>query len=182
MSIATSEVAVPYAQALLSIAQSKNSVDELSQTAGEFLKLMKESDELSQFLANPIADKDAKRGVINKVLGDDANVQMKNFMMLLVDKGRIALVEPVLEQFQSQVRELKQTVLAKVISAVELTDEQKDTVRQKVQRMTEAKSVELETRVDEDLIGGVIIQIGSQVLDASIRGQLRRISLQLGVS
>lgn len=182
MSIATSEVAAPYAQALLSIGQSKNTVDELSQTAGELLNLLKESEELSAFLANPITDKDAKKGVLNKVLGDDANVQMKNFLMLLVDKGRIYLVTPILQEFQSRVRELNQTVLAEVISAVELTDEQKDTVRQKVQSMTEAKSVELETRIDSDLIGGVIIQIGSQVLDASIRGQLRRISLQLGAS
>ena len=97
MSIATSQVAAPYAQALLSIAKSKDSVETLSQTAGELLSLMKESDELSQFLSNPIADKEAKRGVIKKVLGDDANVQMKNFMMLLVDKGRIALVKPILE-------------------------------------------------------------------------------------
>lgn len=181
MSIATSEVASPYAQALLSIAQSKNSIDELNQTAGEFLALLKGSDELSQFLANPIANKEAKRGVINKVLGDDANQQMKNFMMLLVDKSRIALVQPILEEFRSLVRALQQTVLAEVISAVELTDEQKETVRQKVQGMTKAKSVELSTQVDSDLIGGVIVKIGSKVLDASIRGQLRRIGLQLGV-
>ncbi|MGC1306169.1 MAG: ATP synthase F1 subunit delta [Phormidesmis sp.] len=182
MSIATSEVAAPYAQALLSIAQSKDTVDELSQTASDLLNLLKESNELSSFIANPITDKDAKKGVLRKVLGDDANVQMKNFLMLLVDKGRIYLITPILQEFQSRVRELKQTVLAEVTSAVELTDEQKDTVRQKVQGMTAAQSVELETRIDPELIGGVIIQIGSQVLDASIRGQLRRISLQLGAS
>ena len=182
MSMATSEVAAPYAQALLSIAKSKNSVDEFNQTAGDFLNLLAESNELSQFLASPIANKEAKRGVINQVLGDDANPQMKNFMMLLVDKGRIIVVQPILETFRALVRDLQQTVLAEVVSAVELTDEQKETVRQKVQGMTNAQSVELSTQVDPDLIGGVIVKIGSKVLDASIRGQLRRIGLQLGVS
>jgi len=182
MSMATSEVAAPYAQALLSIAQSKDAIDHISGNAGDFLNLLKESSELSDFLANPIASKDAKKGVLQKVLADDVNPQMKNFLLLLVDKGRIYLAEPILKAFQARVREIKQTVLAEVISAVELSDEQKETVRQKVQSMTEAKSVELETRIDSDLIGGVIIQIGSQVLDASIRGQLRRIGLQLGVS
>ncbi len=180
MSTATSQVAAPYAQALLSIAQSKDSVDELSNTATEILALMKQSDELSAFLTNPIANSDAKKGVLNQILGDDANLQMKNFLMLLVDRGRIYLVGPILQQFQAKVRDLNKTVLAEVTSAIELTDEQKESVRQKVQGMTQAKSVELETSVDPDLIGGVIIQIGSQVLDASIRGQLRRISLQLG--
>ncbi len=182
MSIATSEVAAPYAQALLSIAKSKDSVDELSQIAADLLSLLDESANLSGFLENPIANTDAKKGVLNQVLGDNANAQMKNFLMLLVDKGRIYLVKPILQQFQAQVRELKQTVLAEVISAIELSDEQKETVRQKVQGMTKASAVELETKVDPDLIGGVIIQIGSQVLDASIRGQLRRIGLQLGAS
>ena len=182
MSTATSLVAAPYAQALLSIAQSKDSVDELSKTAGDILNLIKGSDDLSAFLINPIANSDAKKGVLNQILGDDANLQMKNFLMLLVDRGRIYLAEPILQQFQAKVRELNQTVLAEVTSAIELTDEQKETVRQKVQGMTQAKSVELESRVDADLIGGVIIQIGSQVLDASIRGQLRRISLQLGAT
>ena len=182
MSTATSEVAAPYAQALLSIAQSKDQVDEISQQAGDLLNLLKTSDDLSAFLANPVTAGEAKKGVLTKVLGDDANQQMKNFLMLLVDKGRIYLAEPVLQEFQARVRELKQTVLAEVISAIELTDEQKETVRQKVVSMTDAQSVELESRVDPDLIGGVIIQIGSQVLDASVRGQLRRIGLQLGVS
>ncbi|MEL6488908.1 MAG: ATP synthase F1 subunit delta [Cyanobacteria bacterium J06634_6] len=182
MSIATSEVAGPYAQALLSIAKSKDSVDDLSKIAADMLNLLKESEGLRDFLENPIANADAKKGVLNKILGDDANQQMKNFLMLLVDRGRIYLVEPILQQFQAQVRELKQTVLAQVTSAIELTDEQKETIRQKVKGMTDAKSVELETSIDGDLIGGVIVEIGSQVLDASIRGQLRRIGLQLGAS
>ncbi|MEL6472414.1 MAG: ATP synthase F1 subunit delta [Cyanobacteria bacterium J06623_4] len=182
MSIATAEVAAPYAQALLSIAKSKDSVDDLSRIAAELLTLLKESDALSTFLGNPVANSDAKKGVLTQVLGEDTNPQMKNFLMLLVDRGRIYLLEPILQQFQAQVRELKQTVLAQVTSAIELTDEQRETVRQKVQSITNAKAVELETSLDPDLIGGVIIQIGSQVLDASIRGQLRRIGLQLGVS
>ncbi|MGB7085376.1 MAG: ATP synthase F1 subunit delta [Phormidesmis sp.] len=180
--MATSEITSPYAQALLSIAQTKDSVDELSQSASDLLSLLKDSNDLSAFLANPLPPSDAKKSVIAKVLGDNTNLQMKNFLMLLVDKGRISMIEPILQQFQTQVRELKQAVLAEVISAVELNDEQKETVRQKVLSMTQANSVELETRIDPDLMGGVIIQIGSQVLDASIRGQLRRIGLQLGAS
>jgi F-type H+-transporting ATPase subunit delta len=182
MSTATSEIAAPYAQALLSIAQDTNQVDELGAIAADFLNLLRESEDLSAFLTNPIANSEAKKGVLKQVLGEDTNPQMKNFLMLLVDRGRIYLVEPILQQFQAKVRELNQVVLAEVTSAVELTDEQKETVRQKVQGMTQARSVEIVSRIDPELIGGVIIQIGSQVLDASIRGQLRRIGLQLGAS
>lgn len=182
MSVATSEVAAPYAEALLSVAKKNDSIDSLSQAAAEIISLLENSEELSDFLANPISSNEVKKGVLDKVLGESSNPQMRNFLMLLVDRGRIYLLEPILQAFQAQVRELKQTVLAEVTSAVELSDEQKEAVRQKVQSMTEANAVELKTSVDPDLIGGVVIQIGSQVLDASIRGQIRRIGLQLGVS
>ena len=101
MSIATSEVAAPYAQALLSVAKSNDCVDQISQTAADLLSLLKESQDLSAFFANPVAAAEAKRGVVNQVLGDDANPQMKNFLLLLVDRGRIYLIEPILQQFQA---------------------------------------------------------------------------------
>jgi len=76
-------------------------------------------------------------------------------------------------------RQLNQTVLAEVISAVPLTEAQQQAIIQKVIAISNARQVELETKVDSELIGGVIIKVGSQVIDASIRGQLRRLSLRL---
>ena len=89
---------------------------------------------------------------------------------------------PILSQYRALVREVNQTVLAEVSSAIELSDEQKESIRQKVVSMTDAKAVELSTNVDDSLLGGVIIKIGSQVIDASLRGQLRRIGIQLGAA
>jgi F-type H+-transporting ATPase subunit delta len=69
--------------------------------------------------------------------------------------------------------------LADVTSTIELNEAQRQAVIQKVKEMTQAAEVDLDTKIDPDLIGGVIIKIGSQVLDASIRGQLRRIGVSL---
>ncbi|MEO1181392.1 MAG: ATP synthase F1 subunit delta, partial [Cyanobacteria bacterium J06636_28] len=95
-------------------------------------------------------------------------------------RGRVALLMPILNQFQAMVRDINQTVLAEVSSAIELSDAQKDSVRQRVISMTGARAVELSTELDASLLGGVIIKVGSQVVDASLRGQLRRIGIQLG--
>jgi F-type H+-transporting ATPase subunit delta len=100
--------------------------------------------------------------------------------MLLVDRGRIVFLPDVLEQYKQLTRKLKQTVLAEVTSAVELNEGQQEGIRQRVLGMTQAQQVELDIRIDPDLIGGVIIKVGSQVVDASLRGQLRRISVRLG--
>jgi F-type H+-transporting ATPase subunit delta len=76
-------------------------------------------------------------------------------------------------------RQLKQIALAEVISAVRLTEAQQQAVKDRVIALTNAREVELDTKIDRELIGGVIIRVGSQVIDASLRGQLRRISLRL---
>lgn len=181
-SIVTSEVAEPYARALLSLTQDSGSTDEVNGLAGGVLEILAQSQELADFLANPIASAEAKKGVIRRVLGDSTNSIFLNFLLLLVDRSRIALLMPILGQFQALVREVNQTVLAEVSSAVELSDAQKDSIRQRVMAMTNARAVELSTSLDASLLGGVIIKVGSQVVDASLRGQLRRIGIQLGTA
>jgi F-type H+-transporting ATPase subunit delta len=69
--------------------------------------------------------------------------------------------------------------LAEVTAAVQLTEAQEETLKQKVQNLTQSQSVELSVKINPDLIGGVIIKVGSQIIDASIRGQLRRLSTSL---
>lgn len=181
-SIVATEIAEPYARALLSVTQEAGSTDAVNAAASELLTLLNESDELADFLASPLASPDAKKGVIRQVLGEDANPSLANFLQLLVDRGRAALLIQVLEQYKSLVREVNQTVLAEVTSAIKLSDSQKESIRQKVAAMTGANAVELNTEIDADLLGGVIIKVGSQIVDASLRGQLRRIGVQLGAA
>lgn len=179
-SIISSEVAEPYAQALMSLAQSQNLTDSFGENFRSLESLMAESPEFKDFIANPVIDGEDKKAVLKRVMGEDANPYLTNFLMLLVDKRRIVFLEQIINQYLSLLRELNQTALAEVISARELSESQRNAVVDRVKDMTNARDVELKTSVDPDLIGGVIIKVGSQVIDASIRGQLRRLSVSLG--
>lgn len=181
-SVITSEVSEPYARALLSITQGNGTTDAVNASAEGVLELLEQSQELVDFFANPLTSADAKKGVIRKVLGDSADSNFLNFLQLLVDRGRAALMVPILSQYRALVREVNQTVLAEVSSAVELSAVQRDSICQKVVAMTGARAVELSTSLDASLLGGVIIKVGSQVVDASLSGQLRRIGIQLGAA
>ena len=174
-----SEVGEPYAQALMSLAEQNDLTNQFGDTFRSLSSLLSESREFRDFVLNPVVKGEDKKAVLKQVLGNDANPYLVNFMMLLVDKRRIVFLEPIVEQYLSLLRKLNQTVLAEVISATELSDEQKQNVIGKVKSLTEAHDVELKTSVDPDLIGGVIIKVGSKVIDASISGQLRRISISL---
>lgn len=175
----SSEIAEPYAQALMSVAQQNNLTEQFGDNFRQLISLMEESEEFSAFVANPIIKAEDKKSVLRRVMGDSANPYLINFLMLLIDKRRIIFLKQVAEQYLNLLRKLNQTVLAEAIAAKELTDSQKQAVIDRVKAISKAQNVELKTSVDPSLIGGVVIKIGSQVIDASLRGQLRRISMSL---
>ncbi|MEA5575378.1 ATP synthase F1 subunit delta [Anabaena sp. UHCC 0451] len=176
---ATAEVAQPYAQALLSIAQSHNLTEEIGTDARTLINLLSGSGELQNFLDNPFIQADNKKNLLKQLLGEGVSPYLRNFLLFLVDRRRIAFLQAILQQYVALLRELNQTVLAEITSAVPLTEAQLQAVKEKALAITKAREVEIETKIDTDLIGGVIIKVGSQVIDASLRGQLRRLSLSL---
>jgi F-type H+-transporting ATPase subunit delta len=178
-SLLSAQVLEPYAEALMSVAQSSNQLDKFDEDVSSLLNLLENSEELRLFLGSPVVQERDKKAVLQQISGEQLHPYMMNFLMLLVDRRRILFLDGILKQFQARLRQLKQTVLADVTSAVELTDEQRQAVSEKVKAMTNAHEVELNAKIDPDLIGGVIIKVGSQVVDASLRGQLRRIGLSL---
>jgi F-type H+-transporting ATPase subunit delta len=178
---AATQIVEPYAQALMSVARNNNLTEQFGEDIRALLDILENSEQLRDFLANPFVSVEDKKAVLQRV-ASEVNPYLRNFLMLLVDRRRILLLEDICRQFLAILRQLNQTVLAEVVSAVDLTDEQQQAVREKVIAMTSAREVELNTKIDPDLIGGVIIKVGSQVFDASIRGQLRRLSLRLSGS
>jgi len=175
-----SEIAEPYAQALMSVAQAHNLTEDFGKDCRDIENLLEESSEFRDFILNPVIKSDDKKSVIKNVLGKNANAYLMNFLMLLVDKRRIVFLPAIIAQYLNLLRKLNQTVLAEVTSTKELSSDQTEAIVNKVKAMTKAKSVEVKATIDPDIIGGVIIKVGSQVVDASIRGQLRRLSLSLG--
>ncbi len=177
---AIAEISQPYAQALMSVARSHDLTEQVGEDVRSLLNLLRSSEQLRNFFANPFIKAEDKKAVLRQIIGE-TTVQpyLRNFLMLVVDRGRILLLEGIAEQYLTLLRQLNQTVLAEVISAVELTEAQQQAVQEKVKTMTNAHQIELDTKLDPELIGGVIIKVGSQVIDASLRGQLRRLSLRL---
>jgi F-type H+-transporting ATPase subunit delta len=173
------DVINPYAEGLMGVAQKNNLVPQITEDVTFLVQLLSDSESMNGFLSNPLVDDSFKKSLLRKSLADHLHAYTFNFLMLLVDRKRIALLVDICKRYQEIYRKLNNIVLAEVTSAVPLSDAQQDAVRQKVIQITGANAVELETRLDSELIGGVVIKVGSQVLDASLRGQLRRIGLSL---
>jgi F-type H+-transporting ATPase subunit delta len=173
----TAEVVEPYAEALMSLAKEKNIADEVGEDVRSLASLLKESAELNLFFASPMVKAEEKKAVIKSIAGEQINPFLLNFLLLLVDRGRISFIEGILAKYLEILRQLNNTVLAEITSAVRLYEGESEKLVEKVKTLTGADAVEMETKIDPDIIGGVIIKVGSQVYDASLRGQLRRITL-----
>lgn len=160
------------------MAQEKNLTEKFGEEIASLLTLLETSPELNAFISSPVVTGEDKKAVLKKI-SDGVDPFITSFLMILVDRRRILFLEGICRQFRTLLRKLNQIVLAEVTSAVELTDGQKQAVIDKVKSITQARDVEIATKIDQDLIGGVIIKVGSQVIDASLRGQLRRLTISL---
>ena len=173
------QIADPYAKALMSIADDRNLADRIGRDVTMLQQLLQDSSDLAEFLDNPIVAPDDKKAVLRRIAESEVDPITLNFVMLLIDRGRILFLDEVCSRYRALLRERNQTVLAEVTSTVELSGSQRDAIVDKVKNLTGAREVEIETKIDPDIIGGVIIKVGSQVLDASLRGQLRRLAVSL---
>jgi len=86
-SLLATEIAKPYAEALLSLARDRNLTEQISQDVNFLLNLLQESQELNQFLANPVIKAKAKKAVLQQIVKSQVHPYIVNFLMLLVDAG-----------------------------------------------------------------------------------------------
>ena len=174
-----SGIAEPYAQALMALAKSNNALEKFAEDVASLREAIAASRQFKMFLADPVIEPETKKAVLAQLTEKGLHQIVGTFLKLLVDRKRIAILDEICQKFQVLFREETNTVLAEVTSVVELSDEQRSTVIDRVKSMTGAAAVEVETQIDTSLLGGVVIKVGSQVVDASLRGQLRRIGLSL---
>jgi F-type H+-transporting ATPase subunit delta len=172
-------LATPYAEALLQVAESRQETDTVAAQARELLVLWHSSAQLREAMASPVLEPEAKKAALAALFDGQVTASVQNLLKLLADRQRIAVLDAVLERFLELYRELRQITLAKVSSATPLSDEQQAQLNQKVQAIAGTQAVEFELSVDPALIGGFVVNLGSQVIDASLAGQVRRLGLAL---
>ena len=175
-----SKIVEPYAEALLELANSSGSLKEVTNDMNIVSQFLANSSDLKTFLANPLVTKDAKKNVVKDILGEQLTAKTLTFLMLLVDRGRIALLDNVAKRFLELSYKTDCIEIAKVTSSVQLSAEQQKNIAEKLKVITGAKQIKLALKVDPSLIGGFTVEIGSKLIDTTIRGQFKQISNLLG--
>ena len=166
-----------YAEALLEAARDAGRVDEVRRELAEFVEAVQASSELRSLLRNQQIEPHVKRDALGAALAE-ADPLVRNVLQLLAEKGRLGEVEEIQAELERLIARAERVLELELTTAVELSDDEAAKVVGQIEQAS-GRKVEATRTVDPELIGGIVIQAGSQRLDASVRGRLDQLRQEL---
>jgi F-type H+-transporting ATPase subunit delta len=172
-------LATPYAEALLQVTEARGESETVAEQCKQLLVIWQSSKEFREAIMSPVLEPEAKKKALKTLVGDQVTPSVLNLLKVLADRQRLQAFDAVMQRFLELYREQQGITLAHVRSAKELSDAQQAALAGKVQAMAGTGKVDIDLSVDPSLIGGFVVSLGSQVIDASLAGQVRRLGLAL---
>ncbi len=174
------EIARVYAEALFDVANDKDELDEIHDQLGQFADAMNSSNDMRVFFFSPYFSSEDKREAIGSAVSG-ASDELVNFLELLAEKHRMPAIFRIRDSFDELWAKAKKRLEVTLTSAVELDDKVVEQVREEVERQTE-REIDVETHVDPDILGGLVLQVGNMVLDASVRSKLEKLRKEVAAA
>jgi F-type H+-transporting ATPase subunit delta len=173
------QIARPYATALFDLAKSEGAVDKVEAGLVDIQKLADDSDDFRRFLRSPVIAADAKAVAVDAILAKaGANATVGNFVKVVARNGRLFALPAIIGAFRSLAAAERGEVSAEVTSAAPLSSAQlkslADTLKGKI-----GKTVTLTEHVDPSLIGGLVVKVGSQMIDSSLKTKLQAMKIAM---
>jgi F-type H+-transporting ATPase subunit delta len=165
-------VAVRYARSLFDIAIEKNMLDKIEQDAQAFLSICKSNRDYENMLRSPIVHGDKKLSIIKAIFGSSLSDITYSFINIVIRKKREIVLKEIFEQFMEMYNERKGVINATVYTAVTVTDKIKEDIVRFLEKETN-KKVELKSAVNQDILGGFVLQYEDKLIDASVASKLR---------
>ena len=166
-----------YARSLFEAARERNQLERVHEDLTDFAATVEEVPELQALLENPELDRREKTSLLEQLLGDIDEL-VRNFLQILVEKGRIGEVVEISREFEALVAKAQGILDVDVTTAVELSEQEFNDLVDRIGKAS-GRQVRASRAVDPDLVGGLVLQVGSRRLDASIRGRLNRLRQEL---
>ena len=165
-----SQVGRRYSKAIFEIAEEKNQVKEIYEMLNSAMVLYRTDKEFKNFILNPLIDNEQKKSVLNEIFGKD-NSENLNILLYILDKGRMNCIKYIVAEYLKIYYRKNRILDVRATFTKELTEEQKKKLIDKLSQKT-GKEINLEIKIDKDILGGGIIKIGDKIIDGSIRREL----------
>lgn len=173
------EISREYAEALFEIACEENAVDEYAEHLRNILEVFNENPEYMEFLICPGVPLSERLAAVEETFSKAFPQYIVMFLQLLCEKGRIKLFSQCAGEFFKLLDASHNVAIAKITSAVALTQEEKDSIRKKLEKSLK-KGVVTECVVDPAIMGGIIIETEGRIIDGSLRKSLHEVKEVIG--
>lgn len=171
----TSGIAQRYASAYFDLMAQENQIDLAEKDMAALKAIIDGSDELRGFIKSPVYSRDDQANAI-KAIADKAGFAplTRNFLNLIAKNRRLFALADMILAFESAIARHRGEVSAEATTTVALSSEQERRLRQEIETLV-GKAVNLETKVDPGLLGGMIVKVGSKMIDSSLKTKLNRL-------
>ncbi len=175
-----SNISKRYARAFFDTAIEENKLELYGNELGQFVEIVEDNRELTEYLANPVFEQKAKKEIVEKILARlKLSPMTANFLKLLVDKKRIDVLADILTCYRQMMDEAIKRVHVSVKTAFPLSADLQSFIGNHLETLT-GKKVEIAVEEDRTLLGGIVISVGDTRYDGSIRNQLNKMRNLLG--
>jgi F-type H+-transporting ATPase subunit delta len=171
------ELARVYARALFQVAREHGKLDLVREQLGLLADALAASRELQFFFFSPYFSTEEKQEALARVV-EGADEAVMNFLELLIEKHRMPVIFRIRERFERLWDEENRTLPVEITSAIELDEATTQSLGKTIGERA-GRRVQLATRVDPDIIGGIVVRVGNSILDASIRNRLEQLRRQV---
>jgi F-type H+-transporting ATPase subunit delta len=177
---ATTGVAGRYASALFELADNAKALDQVAQDLDTFKKLLAESAELVRVIASPVIGRELQGKALLAVL-DAAGVTglTRNFVGTVAHNGRARELPGMAAAYLAELARRRGETSAVVTSAVPLTEQQMQQLSESLRSVLGGAKVSIDAHVNPDILGGLVVKVGSRLFDSSIRSKLQRLQLAM---
>jgi F-type H+-transporting ATPase subunit delta len=167
------EIAKVYARSLFEVARDQGKLDLVREQLAQFVDALNENRELAVFFFSPYFSITEKQDALGRVLVGAEEIFL-NFLKLLIEKHRMPVTFRIREAFEQLWEEENQTLPVEITSAIELDPGTTESLAGQIAERA-GRKVKLATRVDPEILGGLVVRVGNSILDASIRNRLEQL-------
>ena len=167
-------VASRYAKALVSLAVERKELDAVRQDVDFVLNTIKGSRDLRVLFSSPVVKPDIKQNILDEIFAKHIGELTMQFMKLLCQHRREPNTNEILKRFVELYYDAKNIVIASIVTPMAMDDELRAEFVEMMKTFT-SKKVEIKETVNTDIIGGFVVRVGDNMLDASISGKLKRL-------
>ena len=166
-------LATRYAKSLLDLAKERGEVEQVYNDMLLLQQICKGNRDFVVLLKSPVITPDKKIKILEAITAGKVSEMTNSFNRLLINKAREASLPEIATAFIKQYKDFKNIHTIKLISASPLSEELKKAIVNRVRSTTQMKNIEVETTINDKLIGGFVLQVGDQLVDASISHELK---------